>query len=200
MDQDTRKQIAQAVESHNAMVAALSESGAETIAAVADAITAAIRRNGAVYLCGNGGSAADAQHIAGELVGRFRRQRKPIPAVALSTDTSVITSIANDYSYEDVFARQVEAFVRKGDILWAFSTSGASPNVVAAARLAKERGAFVLTFTGKTGSTLERIADICLCADSESTARSQEIHQLAYHIICDLVEQSLCDQKAVEES
>ncbi len=200
MDQHTRKQIAEAIESHSAMLAALSESGAQTIADAADAITAAIRRSGTVYLCGNGGSAADAQHIAGEMVGRFKRQRKPLPAVALSTDTSVITSIANDYSYDDVFARQVEALVTKGDILWALSTSGASPSVVAAARLAKEIGAFVLAFTGRTDSTLERIADICLCADSESTARSQEIHQLAYHIICDLVEQSLCDWKALEQS
>jgi len=200
MDQDTRELIAEAVASHSAMVAALTESGAETIAAAADAITAAIRRKGTVYLCGNGGSAADAQHIAGELVGRFRRQRKPMPAVALSTDTSVITSIANDYSYEDVFARQVEALVAKGDILWAFSTSGASPSVVAAARLVKEKDAFVLAFTGRAHSTLEGVADICLCAHSESTARSQEIHQLAYHIICDLVEQSFCRQQDSEQS
>jgi D-sedoheptulose 7-phosphate isomerase len=200
MDQDTRERIAEAVASHSAMVAALTESGAETIAAAADAITAAITRKGTVYLCGNGGSAADAQHIAGELVGRFRRERRAMPAVALSTDTSVITSIANDYSYEEVFARQVEALVAKGDVLWAFSTSGGSPSVVAAAKLAKEKGAFVLAFTGRAASTLEGIADICLSADSESTARSQEIHQLAYHIICDLVEQSFCRRQAPEQS
>jgi D-sedoheptulose 7-phosphate isomerase len=116
-----------------------------------------------------------------------------LAAVALSTDTSIITSIANDYAYEDVFARQVEALVKKGDILWAFSTSGTSANVIAAAKLARKKGASVLAFTGKANSKLEQIADICLCANDESTARSQEIHQLAYHIICELVEQSFCD-------
>ena len=115
-------------------------------------------------------------------------ERKPLAAVAFSTDTSVLTCVANDYSYEQVFARQTEALVRKGDILWAFSTSGSSANVIAAARTAKEKGAYIIAFTGKSGSELEQMADICFCADAESTARSQEIHQLAYHIICDLVE------------
>jgi len=157
---------------------------------IAQAITRALEQNGTVYLCGNGGSAADAQHIAGELVGRFRRERKALAAVALSTDTSIITSIANDYAYENVFSRQVEALVREGDILWAFSTSGSSANVIAAVQSAKKKGAYVIAFTGTINSKLEHIADICFCADAESTARSQEIHQLAYHIICDLVEQS----------
>ncbi|MHC4144529.1 MAG: D-sedoheptulose-7-phosphate isomerase, partial [Planctomycetota bacterium] len=120
------------------------------------------------------------QHIAGELVGRFRRERKALAAVALSTDTSILTCIANDYAYEKVFARQVEALVRKGDVLWAFSTSGTSTNVVAAVQVAKEKGARVIVFTGTTGSKLEQMADICFCADADSTARSQEIHQLAY--------------------
>ncbi|MHC4239371.1 MAG: D-sedoheptulose-7-phosphate isomerase [Planctomycetota bacterium] len=136
-------------------------------------------------------STADAQHIAGELVGRFDCERRGLPAVALTTDTSVITAISNDYGYENIFTRQVEALVRAGDILWAISTSGASENIVAAARLAKKKGASVLAFTGRKNSTLEQAADICFCAHSESTARSQEIHQIAYHIICDLVEQTL---------
>jgi D-sedoheptulose 7-phosphate isomerase len=126
-------------------------------------------------------------------VGRFARERKALAAVALSADTSILTSVANDYGYEKVFARQVEALVRKGDILWAFSTSGTSANIIAAAELAKERGASLLAFTGKGDTKLERLADICICAGSESTARSQEIHQLAYHIICDLVEQDFCN-------
>ena len=105
----------------------------------------------------------------------------------------MITSISNDYGYENVFAKQVEALVREGDILWAISTSGTSANVVEAAQLAKEKGACVLAFTGKTNSKLEQIADICFCADG-STARSQEIHQLGFHIICKLVEQSFCEQ------
>jgi D-sedoheptulose 7-phosphate isomerase len=148
------------------------------------------RAGGTVYLCGNGGSAADAQHIAGEFVGRFRAERRALPAVALSTDTSILTCIANDYDYERVFARQVEALVRPGDLLWAFSTSGTSPNVIQAAEAARRRGARVLAFTGRANSKLEKRADLCLCAEAALTARSQEMHQLAYHIICDLVERS----------
>jgi D-sedoheptulose 7-phosphate isomerase len=174
------------------MVSELENNAVKTIEAAAEAIIKILRRNGRVYICGNGGSAADAQHIAGELMGRFRIHRKALPVVALTTDTSVLTSVANDYKFEDVFARQVEALVVKGDILWVFSTSGSSPNVIEAARLAIKKGALVLAFTGRVNSRLEQLADICLCADSDSTARSQEIHQLSYHIICDLVEQSLC--------
>jgi len=188
MNPDTKQHITEAIETHKKMTADLEKDSIETIAAIAEAITTALRQDGTVYLCGNGGSAADAQHIAGELVGRFARERKPLAAVAFSTDTSVLTCIANDYSYEQVFARQAEALVRKDDILWAFSTSGTSANVIAAARIAKEKGARIVAFTGKSGSKLELIADICFCADAESTARSQEIHQLAYHIICDLIE------------
>lgn len=188
MNEDARKLIAATVAAHKKMVAEFEQQGAETIASIAEAITEALERGSTLYLCGNGGSAADAQHVAGEFVGRFTRERKALPAVALSTDTSVLTCIANDYAYENVFARQAEALVRKGDILWAFSTSGTSANVLAAVRVAKEKGARVVAFTGKAGSPLEHAADICFCADAESTARSQEIHQLAYHIICDLVE------------
>ena len=194
MEKDIKRQIEEAIEGHRRMAAELAADGSETIAAAAEAIIRALRKGGRVYICGNGGSAADAQHIAGELVGRFARERQGIPAVALTTDTSVMTSVANDYGYENVFARQVEALVRKGDILWAISTSGGSANVVAAAELAKKKGARVLAFTGRPDSELERIADICFCADSKSTARSQEIHQIAYHIICELVEQNFCKQ------
>ena len=187
MNDSTKKQISKAVETHKRMTVAL-EKKSEIISAVAEAIIKVLEHNGTIYLCGNGGSAADAQHIAGELVGRFRRERKALAAVALSTDTSILTSIANDYSYEKVFARQVEALVQEGDILWAFSTSGTSPSVTTAARLAKEKNSQVIAFTGRKNSELERISDICFCADNESTARSQEMHQLAYHIICDIVE------------
>ena len=183
MSEDVKKLIYETIEAHKKMVAEIRQSAVETIAAAARTIEQALKQNRTVYICGNGGSAADAQHIAGEMVGRFRRERKALAAVALSTDTSILTSVANDYAYEDVFARQVEALLKEGDILWAFSTSGASKNVIKAAQLAKEKGAFVLAFTGRTESKLEQIADICFCADAESTARSQEIHQLAYHIM-----------------
>ena len=188
MEKNIKEQIETIIQTHKKMVAEFEADGLETIAAAADTITKVLKQGGRVYVCGNGGSAADAQHIASELVGRFERERKGLPAIALTTDTSVITSISNDYGFENVFAKQVEALVEEGDILWAISTSGASANVIAAAELAKKKGACVLAFTGKSNSKLEQIADICVCANEESTARSQEIHQLAYHIICGLVE------------
>jgi len=203
-------QIVEIIETHKTTVAHLQASGLDTIADAAAAIIRALKKNATVYICGNGGSAADAQHIAAELVGRFECNRRALPAVALTTNSSVITSIANDASYETVFARQVEALVRKGDVLWAISTSGSSPNVLAAARAAKQKGALVLAFTGIKDSPLERLSDICLCADpplgevspkappladNKSTARSQEMHQLAYHIICKLIEQSFVGEQ-----
>jgi len=192
MNSESKKQILEVIEAHKKMVTELQTSGIEILAAAADEITKALRQNGRIYLCGNGGSAADAQHIASELVGRFERERRALPAVALTTDTSVMTSISNDYGYENVFAKQVEALVREGDIFWAISTSGTSANVIEAARSAKEKGACVLSFTGKTNSELEQISDICFCSDGP-TARSQEIHQLGFHIICKLVEQNFCE-------
>jgi len=185
-----RQVVKEAIETHRKMVATFEASALDTIVAIAEAIGQSLRAGGTLYLCGNGGSAADAQHIAGEFVGRFRRERRALPAVALSTDTSVLTCIANDYDYERVFARQVEALVRPGDLLWAFSTSGTSPNVLRAVEAARRQGARVIAFTGRAKSKLETLADLCFCAEAALTARSQEIHQLAYHIICDLVEQS----------
>ena len=195
MNTDVKKQITKTIETHKKMIAEFEVTGVEAIIDAADKIIKALKQGGRLYICGNGGSAADAQHIASELVGRFQRERKALPVIALTTDTSAITSISNDYGYESVFARQVEALVKKDDILWAISTSGISPNVIAAAELAKEKGATVLAFTGRADSQLEKIADICFCAEN-STPRSQEIHQLAYHIICDLVEQSFSDNQA----
>ena len=188
----TMKQIAlEAVEAHKKLLEQYQTCCLDAVIDAAEKITACLKQGGTVYICGNGGSAADAQHIAGELVGRFQRERSAFAAVALTTDTSVITSIANDYSFEQIFARQVEALIGKKDILWAFSTSGTSANVIAAAKLAKEKQASVLAFTGKTQTPLEEIADICLCIDAPTTASAQQIHQLAYHTICDLVEQML---------
>ncbi len=186
-----REQIVrETIEDHKALVAQFERHGAEIVARIAESIARSLAQGGTLYLCGNGGSAADAQHIAGEFVGRFRTERRALPAVALSTDTSVLTCIANDYDYESVFARQVEALVRKGDVLWAFSTSGTSANVLKAGEAARRKGAQIIAFTGRSQSPLENLADLCLCADARATARSQEIHQLAYHIVCDLVERS----------
>ena len=189
--------IKDTIELHKKLIAEFEAAGVETVIQTAGIITDCFRRGGCVYLCGNGGSAADCQHIAGELIGRFRRQRRALPAVALSTDTSVITCIGNDYSFEQIFSRQVEALVEADDILWAFSTSGSSPNIVAAAQLAKEKGAKIIAFTGRPGSTLEQIADLCLCVDTQWTSSVQEVHQLAYHIICNLIEQNFCNESDI---
>lgn len=184
-----KKQIAEMITIHRKMLDSFEPRCVEIIENTAKTIINSIENGGIIYICGNGGSAADAQHIAAELLGRFARERKALPAVALSTDTSVITAVANDYSFDDVFVRQVEGLVKKADCLWAISTSGNSPNVVKAAQLAKKRGAKVIAFTGKTCSRLEEIADLCLCVQAEKTFAAQEMHQIAYHIICGLVEQ-----------
>jgi len=190
MSENIKNKIIATIEAHKKAVADFETDTIETIMAAANLITKALKQNGCLYICGNGGSAADAQHIASELVGKFEKQRKPLPAVALTTDTSIITSISNDYGYEAVFAKQVEAFVKNGDVLLAISTSGTSKNIIAAAESAKKNGAAVLAFTGSSNSKLEQLADICFCTNNDSTARSQEIHQLGFHIICGLVEDS----------
>jgi len=180
------------IEKHRKLLAKFEENCVENLVTAAEMITNCLKQGGAIYICGNGGSAADAQHIAGELVGRFMRERKALPAVALTTDTSIMTAIANDYSFDDIFTRQVEALVGSDDLLWAFSTSGKSLNVTKAAQLAKEKGAKVLAFTGKLSTQLEDISDLCISVDAENSYSAQEIHQIAYHIICDLVERNVC--------
>jgi D-sedoheptulose 7-phosphate isomerase len=183
-----KQHINQIIEQHKKMVDEFQKTGIKTIENAANTIVGSIKKGGTIYICGNGGSAADAQHIAGELIGRFLVNRKALPAVALSTDTSVMTSIANDYSFDDIFVKQVEGLVKKQDCLWAFSTSGKSPNVLKAAKLAKKIGAKLIAFTGRKNSPLEKISDVCLCAEAQTSYASQEIHQIAYHIICGLVE------------
>lgn len=185
-----KQQIIQTIAAHRKMLDNFEAGGVDAVAETANIIIKSIKKGGTLYLCGNGGSAADAQHIAGELIGRFLVNRKALPAVALSTDTSVMTSIANDYSFEDIFAKQVEGLVKKNDCLWTFSTSGKSPNVIKAARLAKKLGAKIIAFTGRKNSQLEKLSDVCLCAEAEKSFATQEIHQIAYHIICGLVEKA----------
>lgn len=189
-----RKKAAETIALHRQILSQLENKGLEITVAAAKLLTDCLQGGGCIYLCGNGGSAADAQHIAAELVGRFVRERKGLPAVALTTDTSILTSVGNDYGFEQIFARQVESLVRSGDILWAFSTSGTSKNVLAAAQKAKALGAKVLAFTGKPASPLQSIADVCLCLEGP-TATVQEIHQVAYHIICDLVEEAVMNNQ-----
>lgn len=142
-----------------------------------------------ILLCGNGGSAADAQHIAAELVGRFHRDRRSLPAIALTTDTSILTAVANDYSYDDVFARQVEGLGQESDVFWGITTSGNSENVCRAARLAKRKGMTVIASLGKDGGRMKALCDEALVVPSDSTARIQEMHILCAHSICEVIDE-----------
>ena len=157
---------------------------------MAHALIAALAAGRYVYTLGNGGSAADAQHIAAELVGRFKRDRQALPVIALTTDTSSLLSIGNNYGFGHVFTRQVEALVRPGDAVWALSSSGTSPNVIEAVKVARAIDQTVIIgFTGSGGGHLKPLCDYCLCVDHHIGDRIQEIHQLAYHMICDFIEQ-----------
>ena len=147
--------------------------------------------DGRIYLCGNGGSAADAQHIAAELIGRFVDDRRALPAVALTTDTSALTAISNDYGYDCVFSRQVEGLCRGGDVLIAISTSGNSPSILEAVATAKALGATTLGLTGKSGGELKAAVDCALVVPSSTTARIQEMHILVGHLLCELIESQL---------
>lgn len=187
--------ILKTINEHKSAVDNFKDNSIGVLKDIADILIKCLKQSGTVYLCGNGGSAADCQHIAGEFIGRFRVERNPLPAVAFSTDTSVITCIGNDYSFDDVFLRQAEALIKENDILWAFSTSGSSANVIKAVKKAKDNGAKIIAFTGKADSQLERISDICLCAVNPHTSTSQEIHMLAYHIICDLIDIEFANRK-----
>lgn len=167
----------------------MDEAAADTIDRMAAIVTESLATGGTVYLCGNGGSAADAQHIAGELAGHFLRERGPLAGVALTTDASTLTAIANDYSYEEVFSRQVEALGKRGDVLWGLSTSGNSPNVLAAASAAREKGMKVVAMTAAGGGKLAKLADVCFRAPADRTDVAQQLHQLAYHIVCHLIDE-----------
>jgi len=168
-------------------------SNIEKIESCADRMALALKNGRKILLFGNGGSAADCQHIAAEFVNRFQMERKPLPAIALTTDTSVITSIGNDYSYEDIFFKQVQAMGKKGDIAIGISTSGNSPNVVKAAKEAKDMGLSIIGLSGGKGE-LKDLSDFAFCVDSDTTARIQEVHILLAHILCDLTERILFNE------
>ncbi len=170
---------------------ALTAQDYRTVQAMADAVVSALRSGGKVLLFGNGGSAADAQHLAAELVGRFAKERAALPALALSVNTSVLTAIGNDYSYDRVFERQVEALARKGDVAVGISTSGNSPNVLRAIERAKAQGCTTIGMTGRKGGKLAGMVDICFSSPSDDTPRIQEVHITAGHIMCALVEEEM---------
>jgi D-sedoheptulose 7-phosphate isomerase len=161
-----------------------------TLNAIAEMFIGCLRGGGTIYLCGNGGSAADAQHVAAEFVGRFLRERRALPAVALTTDTSVLTSIGNDYGFDTIFSRQVDALVKSNDVVVGISTSGKSPNVLNAIAAAKEKGARTLAFTNATDNPLAAECDLAFRAPSKHTPRVQEMHFLAWHMLCDKVEEA----------
>ncbi|MDR0416913.1 MAG: SIS domain-containing protein [Propionibacteriaceae bacterium] len=184
------------LEQHQAAAQAMAPLLAE-VAAVADRVIACYTGGGVVYTCGNGGSAADAQHFSGELIGRYRRDRRPLAAVTLTADPSVWTCIANDYSAEAVFARQVEALAKPGDVVCGFTTSGRSPNVVAALRAAQAKGAVTVLFAGAQAGLAGAYADHVLSAPAPTTPRVQELHTLMLHMISDVVDAWAAAEKEV---
>jgi len=165
----------------------------------ADLIAEAFKANGKLLVFGNGGSAADAQHIAGELVNRFLQERKALPAIALTTDGGVLTCIANDTGFENVFARQIEALGTKGDVCLAISTSGTSPNVTVACEQARKQGMIVIGLLGRDGGSVAALCDLALIVQSDDTQRIQETHNLIGHIICELVEGELFPSQGGEQ-
>ena len=164
----------------------------EVIEQMALTLIECLKSGGKILLCGNGGSAADAQHIAAELVGRFQRDRRALPAVALTTDTSIMTSVANDYGFDAVYVRQVEALAKPGDVLIALSTSGNSANVVEAMKKAREMNVRTIGFTGRGGGSMTELSDVCFVVPAGVTCNIQEAHITVGHILCNLVEEAVC--------
>jgi len=183
-----RKQITESINTKRLL---LSPVFTRKIMLAAGLLTETVSKNGMVFLCGNGGSAADCQHWAAEMTGRFLKERKPLGFISLTTNSSEMTSIGNDYSFDTVFSRQIEGLGKRGDVLICISTSGKSRNVLSAANTARKRGMKVLSLTGKTPNPLSGISDIDITVPSARTPRIQEAHSLIMHILCHLVEDSL---------
>lgn len=174
-----------------ALVTRVADEDADTVAAIAETYVVALRAGGTLFFAGNGGSAADAQHIAAEYVVRYSHNRRPLPAVALTTDTSLLTACANDLGFDEIFARQVEALARSGDVLVLHSTSGESPNTLRAAQAAKVKGVKVVALLGKGGGALTSLSDLSLIVPSDETSHIQELHLAVEHIVCAMVESAL---------
>jgi D-sedoheptulose 7-phosphate isomerase len=176
---------------HLEIVELVRETLAEPINKIGSLLAQSLAKDGTLLWCGNGGSASDSQHLAAELVGRFKKNRRPLRSVALTTDTSVLTCVANDFSYDDIFARQVEALGRPGDVLIGISTSGNSENILSAFKVAKKIGLITVALLGKGGGPAKDLAEHTLIIPSETTARIQESHILIGHILCELIEEEL---------
>jgi D-sedoheptulose 7-phosphate isomerase len=186
-------EIERHIADHQRTIEALAHE-APLIERMAERVILCLEGGGCVYWMGNGGSAADCQHLAAELVGRFERERGAFASVALTTDSSVLTSVGNDYGFDHIFARQVEALCRPGDLAIGISTSGNSSNVLRALETAAERGIATLGLSGRDGGALAGLADLCLVVPDENTARIQEAHILVGHILCDLVERHFTNE------
>lgn len=180
--------IIEEIQAHQETVSEFLAVCVPTVRQIAEVCRQALKNGNKILLCGNGGSAADCQHIAAEFVGRFHKERKSLPAIALTTDTSILTAIGNDYGYDDVFRRQVEGLGKAGDVLIGISTSGNSVNVVNAVHLAKESDIVTIAFTGQKDSELSKGSDYCLKVPSQVTARIQECHILTGHLICSFID------------
>ncbi len=195
MEDIINKILAESLEVKGAFI----NENASSLAALAEKMAFAFTSDHKLLLCGNGGSAADAQHIAAEFVNRYTLERPPLPALALTTDTSVITSIANDYSFDDIFSKQVKALGIEGDIFLAISTSGNSRNLISAVKVASAQGLFTVGLLGKDGGKLAKMVDTALVVKSDSTPRIQEVHILAGHILCHLVDYILFQRHISDE-
>ena len=192
-----RERILERLDAHRRTMERVSDQLAGPIAAAVELLTAALGRGGKLLVMGNGGSAADAQHLAGELVGRFLRERRALPAVALTTDTSILTAIGNDYGFERVFRRQVEALAAPGDVVLGISTSGNSANVREALEAARALGCQTIALLGGSGGSIAPLVDLPLVVPVSATPRIQEAHVTIIHILCDLVENALFGPDAV---
>lgn len=191
-----RANIERSIEVHNRLMDAC----LPAMTAAADALVDAYRTGHKALFFGNGGSAADAQHLAAEFVGRYLRERGPMPALALNANSSAVTAIGNDYGFEEVFARQIEALATEGDVAVAISTSGNSPSVIEAVTRARRMGLFTIALTGASGGRLRGLVDVLIAVPSEETPRIQECHILAGHALCDVVEQAVTAEQSLPDA
>lgn len=183
--------IAQSLDEHARLIDAVRRDLLPDMERAAGMLIDGLRAGGKVLWCGNGGSAADSQHLAAELIGRFKRERRPIASMALTTDTSILTCVGNDYGFADIFSRQVEALAGPHDVLVGLSTSGRSENVLRAVEMARQKGARTLGLLGRDGGTIAPRCDLAIVVPADDTARIQEMHITLGHILCDLLEQAL---------
>ena len=188
---DADKMLVEKIQTLNELLAQLKDNPVETFVASAEVFSSAIKEGNTIFWCGNGGSAAESSHLAVELIGRFKNNRRPLPSISLNADTSALTCIANDFGYDEIFARQLEGLAKRGDVLVVLSTSGKSENILRALRKAREVGVITIALLGKGGGQAVDLADHAIVIDSTETARIQEIHLLLGHTFCEYAEMDM---------